>query len=192
MDFLELMEKARTCRRFDENQPLSHEDLKWLVKCARLAPCARNAQELRFITISTASLCNELCSMVKWASALKNWNGPEAGERPTGFIAMLGPAKAGDLVCFDAGIAAQTIQLAASGRGWGTCILYSFERPATANLLAIPEELKLLLLLALGVEGEKRVVEPMLKDGSFNYWRDAEGTHHVPKREIDELIISSL
>lgn len=192
MDFLELTRKARTCRRFDESKPLTGDDLKWLMECARLSPCARNAQELRFITISSASLCNELCARVKWASALQGWNGPGSGEKPTAFIALLGPAKAGELVYIDAGIASQTIQLAASSRGWGCCILYSFERPDTARLLAIPDDLKLLLLLALGEAGEKRVIDSMPKDGSFNYWRDVEGVHHVPKRELEELIIAAL
>ena len=44
MNFRELAVKARTCRRFYEDQPLTMADLEWLVDCARLAPSAKNAQ----------------------------------------------------------------------------------------------------------------------------------------------------
>ena len=36
MNFRELAVKARTCRRFYEDQPLTMADLEWLVDCARL------------------------------------------------------------------------------------------------------------------------------------------------------------
>ena len=52
MNFRELAVKARTCRRFYEDQPLTMADLEWLVDCARLAPSAKNAQELRFSLVA--------------------------------------------------------------------------------------------------------------------------------------------
>ena len=48
MDFKQLALAARTCRRFEEERPLQMADLEWLVDCARLTPCARNAQQLRY------------------------------------------------------------------------------------------------------------------------------------------------
>jgi len=60
VDFLALVEAARTCRRFDESRPLSEADLEWLVDCARLSPSARNAQELRFIIINAGKACDKL------------------------------------------------------------------------------------------------------------------------------------
>ena len=38
MDFLNFVKKARTCRRFAEDKPLSREDLDFLVECARHTP----------------------------------------------------------------------------------------------------------------------------------------------------------
>ena len=116
MDFLKLVEKARSCRRFVESSPLSQEDLDWLASCARLAPSGRNAQELRFILVGQGEALGKLFALTRWAGALKGWGGPKEGERPTAFIAALMPARGGDLLCFDGGIACQTMQLAAA---WG-------------------------------------------------------------------------
>lgn len=190
MDFLELTREARSCRRFVESKPLSVEDVLWLMECGRLAPSARNAQELRFITITHGAASDELCGLARWAAALKDWGGPVPGERPTAFIAVLMPKGHGDLLWVDTGIFCQTIQLAAASRQWGACIIYSFERKGVVELLKIPSDYEPAILLALGVPAEKRVVEPMPANGSFTYWREADGSHHVPKRALSELILN--
>lgn len=190
MDFLSLVKEARSCRRFAENEPLTEKDLDWLLECARLTPSGRNAQELRFVTITKGEICQKLFPLTRWAGALKDSNGPQPGERPTAFIVTLMPEKGGELLCYDAGIACQTIQLAATSKGWGACIILSFDHQKTAELLRIPAGLKPALVVGLGVARETRIIEPMPKDGNYAYWRDAEGNHHVPKRSLDELIVS--
>ncbi|WP_165065971.1 nitroreductase family protein [Desulfovibrio sp. ZJ200] len=189
MDFKHYVEAARTCRRFEEDAPLSLADLDWLTDCARLAPSAKNAQELRFILVGPGDICQRLFSLTRWAGALKDWGGPHPGERPTAFIAILMPQTGRELTCFDVGIAAQTIQLAAAGRGWGCCMIQSFDHQAAPALLGVPQGLKIALVLGLGVAKEKRVVAPMPADGSVTYWRDAEGVHHVPKRALEDLVL---
>ena len=89
----------------------------------------------------------------------------------------------------DAGIAAQTIQLAAYTRDLGCCIFLSFDPHKIREALGIPENLEPLLVLALGFQKEARCVETVGADGSVKYWRDAQGVHHVPKRPLEELLI---
>lgn len=190
MDFLQLVKDARSCRRFDESSPLTQPDLNWLLDCARLAPSARNAQELRFITVLHGPVMAKLFPLTRWAGALKDWNGPEPGERPTAFIAVLMPERGGDLSCYDVGITCQTIQLAASSRGYGACMIQSFDRKAVTDLLQIPDGLRIALLIGLGVAKEVRVADPMPADGSVSYWRDANAVHHVPKRSVAELLVA--
>lgn len=187
MDFKEQAESARSCRRFNEEQPLSRNDLAWLIECARLAPSGRNAQVLRFITTGRI-MTEQLFPLTRWAGALKDWGGPHPGERPTAFIAVLMPENAGELVHFDVGIAAQTIQLAASSKGWGCCMIASFTRNDAASLLRVPQGMSIALLLGLGVAAETRVVAAMPADGSFSYYRDEAGVHYVPKRSITDLV----
>ena len=189
MDFRQLVASARTCRRFHEDQPLSVNDLEWLVDCARLTPSARNAQALRFVLVGPGQTCQDLFAATRWAAALKDWGGPFPGERPTGFIAILAPQEGGEVLAYDTGIAAQTIQLAATSRGWGCCIILSFDRQKASALLHVPQDMKLSLVLGLGLAKEERVVTDLPSDGSTTYWRDAQGRHYVPKRALADLIV---
>lgn len=190
MDFLALVEAARTCRRFDESRPLSESDLDWLVECARLSPSARNAQALRFITVTKGTVCEVLFGLCKFGGALKGWGGPGMGERPTGFVAVLMPAEGGSLLCYDTGIACMAMQLGAASRGYGCCMIQSFAREKAENLLNVPAGMKIALVCAFGVAKEKRVIDVPGPDGSIAYWRDDTGTHHVPKLPLCELIVA--
>lgn len=191
MDFLDLVRKARSCRRFDQSRPLSQDDVNWLMECVRLAPSARNAQMLRFISATAGTVLDKLFALAHWAAALKDWPGPREGERPTAVLAVLTPLQASTLTAYDVGISCQTIQLAAASRGWGCCMMGSFRRAEAAAILQVPPEMQIALLLWLGVEKEERVVEEMPPDGSFHYWRDAKGAHHVSKRSAGELLLAS-
>lgn len=192
MDFRQLVEAARTCRRFYEDKPLGMSDLEWLVDCARLSPCGRNAQELRFILVGQGEVCGKLFALTRWAGALKDWGGPHPGERPTAFIVVLTPTDAKEIDFWNGGIACQTIQLAASSRGWGCCMIQSFDHQAVPALLGVPSDMKVGLVLGLGVAKEERKVVPMPADGTFTYWRDEAGVHYVPKRSLDEIILKRM
>ena len=54
--------------------------------------------------------------------------------------------------------------------------------------LNIPDRFEVLVVLALGKPVEKVVLED-IKDNDVKYWRDSTGTHHVPKRGLNELIV---
>ena len=71
-------------------------------------------------------------------------------------------------------------------------MLGSFNEEKVANLLALNEQQRVQLVLALGVAGEQRRLAPMPADGSFNYWRDENDVHVVPKRALNDLIIKRL
>ena len=190
MDFLELVTGARTCRRFREAEGMPAGTLDWLIEGARVTPCGGNAQALRFAVAESPEACAAVFPALKWAGMLTDWDGPEAGERPTGYVAILGEAGTrAKLNAIDAGIAAQTIQLAAYTRDFGCCMFLSFDPRKIREVLGIPENLEPLLVLALGFQKEVRRVETVGADGSVKYWRDARGVHHVPKRPLEDLLI---
>jgi hypothetical protein len=58
-----------------------------------------------------------------------------------------------------------------------------------AASLGISENLEILLVIALGVPVERVVLEQVDDDGNIRYYRDEDGTHHVPKRGLDEVLI---
>lgn len=189
----DLVTQARTCRRYDGGRELGAQTLSDLVDSARKVPSAGNAQVLRYITVHTAEKRAAFYPALIWAAALKDWNGPEEGERPGGYILILGPkgndGKVSPHTWIDLGIAAQTIQLAAHAQGIGACMFRSFKPDSITAVLPVPEGLEVLLPIALGYPVEQRRLVQMGADGSVKYYRDAEGVHYVPKRDLGEVLI---
>jgi nitroreductase len=187
----DLIKANRSCRRFYENQTVELEILKELVDLARLCASAANFQPLKYILACRPETNAEIFSCLAWAGYLKDWPGPEPGERPAAYIVILGDtAISKDFGC-DHGIAAQSILLGARARGLAGCIIGSINRDRLREILNIKSHLQILLVLAIGKPREKIVIESVGPDGSIRYWRDAEGVHHVPKRPLKEVIVAS-
>lgn len=184
----ELILKNRSYRRFDQSRRVERETLRELVDLARLSPSGANAQPLKYWLSQEPESNALIFQHLAWAGYLKDWPGPEEGERPAAYIVILGDTRIKTEFGVDPGIAAQSILLGAVERGLGGCILASIKRPEMANDLHIPEYFQILLVIALGVPVEQVVLERMGDEGDIKYWRDGQGVHHVPKRALDELI----
>ncbi len=189
MTVRDLLTRSRSFRRFREDQPIDDRVLRELVDLARLCPSAANRQPLKYL-ISCDSERNALIfGHLRWAAALKDWPGPTEQERPAGYIVILGDTRiARDFHC-DHGIAAQSILLAAVERGLGGCMVGSIDREGLRHRLNIPGFLDILLVLALGKPGETVVLEDGRSPDAVPYWRDPQGTHHVPKRQLEEVLV---
>lgn len=187
MNFSDLVRKARSCRRYRQNDPVPLALLRNLVDVARLAPSGGNQQPLRYRLISGAAPCAALFPFTRWAAALKTWSGPTESERPTGYIVILAPV--GRNAGVDVGIAAQTIQLAATEQGYAVCMLGAIDRAVVHKALGLPADLEVQLLVAVGRQGEAIVLEELPPDGNTVYWRTADGVHHVPKRSLEQVLV---
>jgi len=185
--FRELVLRTRSYRRFDQNQKVLPETLEYLIDLARNTPSARNAQPLKYVYSCNPAKNNEIFNCLKWAGALPDWDGPAEGERPVAYIAMLLDTEITANPYWDPGIALQTIMLGASDIGLSGCPIANIDGSLLAGILELPENLEICLVLALGVPGEKVMLE-QLSGENFNYWRDAAGDHHVPKRKLEEII----
>jgi len=187
-----LIEKTRTVRRFRESERLSEDQLLKLIDLARLGGSARNAQSLKYMVITAPRLNDKVCNLLGWAGYLKDWPGPEKGERPSAYVICLldrkrskGPEKEAH---FDLGIATQNLLLGAAEMGIMGCRIASFSRDIS-KLLYLDDQYKVLLVLALGFPAEQVVLEKVGDDGDLKYWRDNEGVHHVPKREVEDILL---
>ncbi len=190
MDLKNLIFKNRSFRRFKESSSISMETLESLVNLARLSPTTANRQPLKYLLFNTPDLCNKVFPSLLWAGYLKDWPGPEEGERPSAYIMILGDKTITDSFGVDHGIAAQSIMLGATESGLGGCIIASIKREDIRTELSIPDNYEILLVLALGKPVENVVIE-QIKDGDVKYWRDSEGNHHVPKRSLRDLILKT-
>ena len=188
MNFAELVLKNRTYRRFDESFRIGDQTLKELVNLARLSASGANRQPLKFLLYTKPDDCSRIFPSTIWAAYLKEWPGPESGERPSAYIIILGDTSITDQFGVDHGIAAQSIMLGATNQGLGGCMIASIRKEDLRKELAIPQLYEILLVLALGKPVEKVVIDD-IKNDDIKYWRDKDRVHHVPKRSLDELIL---
>jgi len=192
MTFKELVAKNRTRRRFKQDQAIDIEVLRELAALARLCPSGNNLQPLKFLLVNTPEENAVIFKYLYWAGYLKEWAGPEEGERPSAYIIILGDNEIRKGFGVDHGIAAQTIMLGAVENDLGGCIIGSINKKALSEDLGIPDQFEVLLVLALGFPNEEIIIDPVDQNGNIRYWRDEKGVHHVPKRSLDELIIEHL
>lgn len=188
MNFKDLIAKNRTYRRFDESYRIEYKTLEQLVNLARLSSSSANKQPLKYLLYNTPGDCENIFPFIAWAGYLKEWPGPEPGERPSAYIIILGDTSISKSFGVDHGIAAQSIMLGATETGLGGCMIASIKRDDLRKELGIPLKYEILLILALGKPVEKVVIDD-IKNGDVKYWRDPDKTHHVPKRTLNELII---
>ncbi|MFH1383112.1 MAG: nitroreductase family protein [Chloroflexota bacterium] len=185
----ELILQNRSRRRFHQDVAIERETLRELVDLGRCSASASNRQPLKYILSCDPEKNARIFPHLNWAGALRDWPGPAEGERPSAYIIILLDTEISKVSGCDHGIAAQSILLGATDRGLGGCIHGSVKREELSKALVIPPRYEILLVISLGKPKEKVVLETIGPDGNFNYWRDSESVHHVPKRRLDDIII---
>jgi len=185
----EIVRKNRSYRRFDQGVSIELETLRELVDLGRLSASALNLQPLKYVLSCEPKKNALIFPNLGWAAYLKDWKGPEEGERPSAYIVMLADTEISRSVGCDHGIAAQSILLGATEKGLGGCMIATVNRPELSKALGIEPRYEILLVIALGKPKEKVVIEKVKPDGDTKYWRDDQGVHHVPKRALHDIII---
>ena len=66
----------------------------------------------------------------------------------------------------------------------------SIQRKKLAEELNLAPHLEILLVVALGKPKETIKLDKVDEEHGIKYWRDEKQVHHVPKRELDDIIIS--
>lgn len=186
----ELLKRNRSYRGYDESRKITKEELTELVACTRLCPATANVQPLKYALVWEPEQVAKVQALTKWAGALPELHLPKEGHRPTAFIVICQDTRiSNNLTAYlrDVGITAQTMLLAAVEKGLGGCMIGSFQKKETAQVLGLPSELEPMLVVAFGAPQEEIVLEDA-RD-SVTYYRDEAGVHHVPKRTLEEILI---
>jgi nitroreductase len=189
MDISDLLARNRSFRRFEEKFRVERSTLVELVGVTRLCASAANRQPLRFLLACTPEETDEVFPNLGWAAALPGWDGPAEGERPAAYIIILGDTRISHTFDCDAGIAAQSMLLAATEQGLGGCMVGSINHQALRTALRIPPQYTIVMVVALGKPAEKVVLDDAKSPDEIVYWRDAAGVHHVPKRPLEDLLV---
>lgn len=187
--FYKLLKQTRTCRNFEENEPISEDALIAIVSLCRQTPSAMNLQELKFAYTNDKEMCDKLTDITRWGGYLKE-KVPYVGKNPTGYIVICHDTSIRKDFCdVDVGICAQTMALGARELGYASCMLQSFVPEQLAHMIHLPEGIVPRLVMAFGKPGEKAEIVTAA-DGNIRYYRNKDDIHIVPKRSVGEIIIS--
>ena len=185
MTVLDAIESRRSIRRFTQT-PIPKEVLEKLVEVGRLYASGRNLQPIRFGLITKKENTRQVFPLLKWAGYLPGFEITEQ-QKPTAYLVLLAENPA---ACqFDIGAASTTVMLAAREFGLQSCCLLSFQAEPLRQLMQIPGDLKIAMVIALGYpDQESRAVEQVT---DCKYYETDDGVLNVPKLSPAQLLIVS-
>lgn len=175
MDFLTLAANRHSCRSFT-GEPVSRWDIARCAEAARLAPSARNTQPWRIIVVDEQPLLEKvqkqtsdealhLNTFTKGAPVLVAFVNEGIPYEPVN----RGKMKGDNYTKSDIGGAILSFCLQAEELGLGTCIIGSFCADGVRELLGIPADKGLDLMVALGhpAPGEAKKLRRPAEDVLF-------------------------
>lgn len=163
------IETRRSVRRFTE-QPVDEQTLRQLIAVAAYAPSWKNTQTARYIAVTDPAVIRRLAEdcMLGFSINQKTALGAPVILVQTSIIGRAGFERDGSFSTaqgthwqsFDAGVAAQTLCLAAHEMGLGTVIMGIFDEDKVAQVVGVPEGQKASALIALGYPTETPPTPP--------------------------------
>jgi len=186
METLEAIKQRRAVKHYDPEHEMTQDEIDQLMSLAKLAPTAYNQQNYRFVLVrdpglrqqireaawdqaqvTDASLLIVICADMKawekeparyWANAPKDiqdymqsvieqyYRDREQVQR--------------DEAMRSAGIAAQTIMLAAKSMGYDTCPMDGFDFDAVGKLINLPEDHTIAMFVVVGKAAQPARARP--------------------------------
>jgi len=186
MNLYEIIVRRRSIRRF-RDIPVPYEVLERCVDAARLAPSGGNLQPGEYIIVDEEHLLDKVFGTLKWASDISPRGDPPPAERPKAYIVLLVNRNVrAEGFEYDIGASIENILLVALEEGIGSCCIGAIGRDKLREILKIPNNYTIVIVVALGYPNENPVVEEF--EGSIKYWKDESGTLHVPKRRLRDIL----
>lgn len=189
---IDLVKKNRSYRGYDPSRKVTREEMLSMVEAARLCPSSVNVQPLKYLLAFEGEMVPVIQAETKWARGLPDLQLPHPGMEPAAFIVICQDTDIDpNLNRFqrDVGIVAQTMLLRAVEMGLGGCMIGNFNAGSVHDVTGLPENIRPLLIVAVGKPQEEIILVDVV-DGKTGYYRDPEDRHYVPKRALEDLIIS--
>lgn len=165
MNFIKLVNERESTRRYT-NRPVEQEKIDYILEACRLAPSACNSQPWKFVMVTDRNLAILIAQAT--FSTMLQFN-RFALQAPVMAVLVREPAKMlskigsnikdKDLSLIDTGIVAEHFCLAAAEQGLGTCMLGWFNENKVRQLLGIPQNRRVPLVITLGypASNKKRI-----------------------------------
>lgn len=191
MHIEEAIQSRRAVKAYDSAFQLSREEKDELLRLALLAPSAFNLQHVRLVEVADpalraqirqvgwnqaqmtdASMLVVVCAQLdSWEKNVRRvWEGtpPEVQDYMAGAIDNYyrdKPQVQRDETMRSCGLMAQTLMLAARGKGLDSCPMDGFDFEAVGKLINLPENHVIAMMVAVG----KRTVEPKPRVGKLPF-----------------------
>ena len=150
MEVFKVISERRSIRKY-RRKPIPDDSLERIMEAGRLAPSAANRQPWYFIVVKDEKVKNELVGACKGQKFVG-----EAGA----VIAILGDPRISRWYRQDPFIAASFMTLEAYEEGLGVCWIGAFEEEKVKQILRVPKELSVIILLTIGFPDEKPPARP--------------------------------
>ena len=182
-----LLLRNRSHRAFDTSYTVAMRQLETIVAVNTKLPSGRNAQTLRFKLIDTSNGGEDFCRFLHLGGYLPELHLPAPGTEPKAFIVVCSTEAESPIVDIDLGISLQSMALKAVEIGLNALIVKAFNHQEVKDALSLPSDP--LAVLAVGKGTEKIVLDEVPAGSDLRYYRDADGTHHVPKIAVSDLLL---
>jgi nitroreductase len=145
---MDVIRRRRSIRKY-RTDPVSQEDVDYVLEAARLAPSWANSQCWQFVVVTDP----------KVKAALAESGGSWTAHAPTIIVACADPTKPGTkndqpYYMLDIGIAMEHLILAATERGLGTCWIGGFDERVAKEAIGVPDGIRLVAFTPLGYPDE--------------------------------------
>lgn len=156
MEFKEVIKNRYSCRKYSDRN-VEPEKLSAILEAGRVAPTAKNLQEQRIYVLQSEEALAKIDSVTPC-----RFGAPVviavAFDKNDVYTYPGGMKSSGDE---DATIVATHMILAATDEGLGSCWLNRFDPQQTAELLGLPENEELVMLMDIGYAAEDAEPAPM-------------------------------
>jgi nitroreductase len=163
MDIMEAIRSRRSIRSY-QDRPVEKDKLNLILEAGRLAPSARNLQDWRFVVVQDEDKRQELSGAARGQ--------PFVAQAPV-IIAACGTETEYVMTCgqqcypIDVTIAVDHMSLMATGLGLGSCWIGAFYEDQVKQILGIPKNIRVVVMLAMGYPAEAPAARPRKRLGEI-------------------------
>jgi nitroreductase len=153
LDVFEAAQTRRSIRSY-QTKPVEEEKLAKILEAARLAPSAMNLQPISYIVVNDKAAKQRLGQAYP-----RSW----FTQAPVIIVACAAPEKAWkrndgeEFWKIDAAIALQTLVLAATAEGLGTCWIGAFDEKKAKEALNVPKNVRVVAMTPIGYSAEVKL-----------------------------------